>query len=93
MAIMPKQERYWWLLSYFETGQIATTATEDFVNAFIKATNAPHRVMMVGAPVCPMLNADLKSMIGENGGPLKRSRTAVLGGGWRYCYSLPFAKR
>jgi hypothetical protein len=75
-----------------EPGQCVDVCNTDFVQDYIDATTAPHRVRLWGAPRCIRLSAELLKMHKE--GRLRRSRTGIQGMGgmgfptWVWSYRL-----
>lgn len=75
---MKPSERYEWIRKYIAGKHGGVDVLDaEFVNAYIAATNAPHRVTMYGAFKCTQLGRDLSKMHEDY--MLKRSRIGIEG--------------
>jgi hypothetical protein len=73
--LMPERDRWQWLLEWMRCHGAADVLNADLVWAYVEATGAKHQLLMVGAPRCRQLVADLGSM--SRLGYAKRRTTGV----------------
>lgn len=94
---MKPEARHDWIEAHMRTGRQSDrwdVCDADFVDAYIAATNAPHRPTNYGAYKCPQLGRDLAAMV--KGGVLKRARMGIDGMAgmgfpkWVWGYRLAF---
>ena len=89
---MRPQQRYEWIAEYLKIARLVDILNNDFVCAYIEATNAPAAYQPYGAPKCPQLSRDLQAM--TKAYTLKRSRSGIEGMGgmgfptWVWVYEL-----
>lgn len=78
---MDKEERRNWILEKMKTQICVDILNQEFVDAYIAFTGAPHVVTAWGANRCPQLAADLKTLYESQ--VLSRTRIGIGGGSWQ----------
>lgn len=80
MKRMTPQDRYNWILKYYEefsNNGWLDILNRDFVDNYVVSTNAKYSVMIYGANKCPQLGLDLANMVKL--GMIKRNRLGIDG--------------
>jgi hypothetical protein len=70
---MPLSQRLIWLIGEIRRLHFVNILNEDFVDAYINHTNAPHEIMLYGTNRCPRLSQDLRRLYNKQ----RISRTAI----------------